>query len=206
MQTFTSVLLVATIASGASAQSTSSMSSASETSAMPAELAAIVDCSTTQLDEAQMILTSNQRQEQCETTLHLESNTMLQVNTATATKMCDTASCKASLQELYNALPNCRYDLWGLQYSAKKLLEYCGITPTNTTGLGSGSRSVGWSVDTGSTSFAPAGVGDTFSTEGTGIAASLAPATPSESSAKTTMTTVSAALVTTAGVVAALLV
>ncbi|CAI5704772.1 unnamed protein product [Peronospora effusa] len=207
MRTFMSVGLVALIASGVSAQSTSNLSSAAGTSAMPAELAAIVECSPTQLDEAQMILTSNQRQKQCETTLNLEPNTMLQVTTATATKMCDTASCKASLQELYNKLPNCRYNLWGLQYSAKQLLEYCGITPTNPTDSDAGSRPVGWTVDTGSTSFAPAGVDDTSSTKGSGTAPSLAPVTPSppESSATTTMTTISAALVTTASVVAALL-
>ena len=205
MRTFAFVLLVATVVSSAFAQSTSSLSSAPDTSTMPAELAAIVECSTTQLDEAQMILTSNQRQKQCETTLNLESNTMLQVTTATATKMCDVASCRASLQELYNALPNCRYNLWGLQYSAKQLLEFCGITPTNTADLGSGSRHVGWSLDTGSTSFASAGLNDTSLTEGSETPASPSPATPSESSATTTTTTVSAALVTIT-VVAGLLV
>ncbi|KAG7384572.1 hypothetical protein PHYPSEUDO_002472 [Phytophthora pseudosyringae] len=211
MRTFTPVLLVATVAAVASAQSssgsstTASLSSASGSSSLSAELAAIVECNTTQLNEAQTILTSNQREAQCESALSLQSGTMLQVTTADATQMCDTASCKAALKELYNVLPNCRYNLWGLQYSAKKLLGYCGISsPTNTTDSSSGSSSgsVGWTVTSSSASFAAPGATDAPSTASSTTAASSASA---GSSAATTTATVSAALAATAGLVAAYL-
>ncbi|ETI43783.1 hypothetical protein F441_11298 [Phytophthora nicotianae CJ01A1] len=208
MRTFTPVLLVATVAAVASAQSssgtttTASLSSASGSgsASMSAELAAISECNSTQLDAGEAILTSNQRAEQCEEALSLQSGTMLQVTTADATEMCDTASCKAALQELYNELPNCRYNLWGLQYSAKKLLEYCGITPTNSTDSDSSSGSVGWSVNSGSASFAPAGATDAPST-----ASSTTGDSSAGSSAATTTTAVSTMLAATVSLIAAYL-
>ncbi|KAH7479348.1 hypothetical protein KRP22_010608 [Phytophthora ramorum] len=210
MRTFTSALLLASAAAVASAQSTSTSAStsASGSSTMSSELAAIPTCNTTQLNAAEAILTSNQREAQCEEALSIKSGTMLQVNTSQATDMCDTASCTAALQELYNEMPNCRYNLWGLQYSAKQLLEYCGITPTNTTASASSSSSgsAGWSVlESSSASFASAGATDAPSTASSTAADSSASATSSGSSAATTTTTVSAALVATAGLVAALL-
>ncbi|KAG6976392.1 hypothetical protein JG688_00001403 [Phytophthora aleatoria] len=197
MRTFTPVLLVATAAAIASAQSSSGSSS------MSAELAAIAECNTTQLDAGEATLTSNQRAEQCEEALSLQSGTMLQVTTADATEMCDTASCRAALQELYNELPNCRYNLWGLQYSAEKLLEYCGITPTNTTDSDSSSGSVNWSVTSSSASFAPVGATDAPSTASS--TASDSSASTTGSSAATTTTAVSAVLAATVSVVAAYL-
>lgn len=74
---------------------------------MSAVLSAITDCKTTQLNEAKSSLTSNE----CEDALRLLSGTMLQVTTAAATQMCDIAFCKATMQELYNTLSNCRYHL-----------------------------------------------------------------------------------------------
>ncbi|KAG1700154.1 hypothetical protein DVH05_011962 [Phytophthora capsici] len=202
MRTFTPLLLVATAAAVASAQSstTASLSSASGSgsASMSAELAAIAECNSTELNDAQTTLTSNQREAQCEDALSLQSGTMLQVTTAEAAKMCDTASCKAALQELYNELPNCRYELWGLQYSAKKLLEYCGISPTNSSSSDN-SGSVNWSVTSGSSSFAAPGATDAPSTASSTNSDSTASA---GSSAATTTTTVSAALAVVAGLVA----
>ncbi|GMF11618.1 unnamed protein product [Phytophthora lilii] len=211
MRTFAPVLLVASLAAAASAQSSSASAAASLSSAsasgsgsLSAELAAIPTCNTTQLNDAEATLTSNQREAQCESALGLSSGTMLQVTTAKASQMCDTASCKAALQELYNELPNCRYNLWGLQHSAKKLLEYCGITPTNTTeSSDSSSGSVSWSVTSGSASFAPAGATDAPSTASSTTTGSSA--TSAGSSAASTTTTVSAALAATAGLVAVFL-
>ncbi|OWZ24187.1 hypothetical protein PHMEG_000840 [Phytophthora megakarya] len=201
MRAFTPLLLAASVAV-ASAQSSASLSSLSSSgsSSMSAELAAIAECNATQLDAAQATLTSNQREQQCEEALGLQSGTMLQVTTADATEMCDTASCKAALQELYNALPNCRYNLWGLQYSAKKLLEFCGITPTNSTSSASSSGSVGWSVTSGSSSFTPAGATDAPTTSST-----TSDSVASAGSSAASTTAVSAALAATAGLVAAFL-
>ncbi|KAL3673289.1 hypothetical protein V7S43_001007 [Phytophthora oleae] len=207
MRTFTPVLLVATVAAVASAQSTSgssttaslSSSSGSGSASMSAELAAIAECNATQLNDAQTTLTSNQREAQCEEALSLQSGTMLQVTTDDATQMCDTASCKAALQELYNVLPNCRYELWGLQYSAKKLLEHCGISPTNSSSSDSSSGSVSWSVTSGSSSFATPGATDAPSTASSTNSGSSASA---GSSAATTTTAMSAALAVAAGLAA----
>ncbi|EEY66074.1 uncharacterized protein PITG_03616 [Phytophthora infestans T30-4] len=210
MRTFTPVLLVAAVAAIASAQSSSTTTTASLASApgsgsasMSAELAAIPECNTTQLNAGETILTSNQRAEQCEEALGLQSGTMLQVTTADATQICDTTSCKAALQELYNELPNCRYNLWGLQYSAQKLLEYCGITPSSTTDSYANSGSVGWSVSSGSASFAPVGGTDAPSTASS--TASDSSASTAGSSAATTTTAVSTVLAATVSVVAAYL-
>ncbi|TDH65108.1 uncharacterized protein CCR75_007274 [Bremia lactucae] len=162
------MLLVAAFAAITLAQTTSSNAASSAATNSPppmtAELAAIVECNTTQLDDGQITLTSNQRAEQCEEALDLQAGTMLQVTTADATEMCETTSCRAALQELYNFLPNCRYELWGLQYSAKRLLEYCGITPTNTTSAGRSRSSAGWSVTSSSASFADVGATEAPST------------------------------------------
>uniref|UniRef100_M4B6M0 Elicitin n=1 Tax=Hyaloperonospora arabidopsidis (strain Emoy2) TaxID=559515 RepID=M4B6M0_HYAAE len=188
------VAIVAAAALTASAQADSGSLVASP------ELAAIAECTSTQLDEGQVVLTSNQRAEQCETALNLTAGTMLQVTTASATEMCDTASCRAALQELYNTLPNCRYDLWGLQYSAMKLLEYCGITPVNASesnSTDSTSGSVGWRNTSGSASFAPVGVP-------TDDPATPRPA-PDSSAGAAPITVVSAAVATTVGLVAAYL-
>ncbi|KAK1948028.1 hypothetical protein P3T76_000318 [Phytophthora citrophthora] len=205
MRTFTPVLLLATVAAVASAQTTSGSSTASLASAsgsgsasLPAELAAIAECNSTELNDAQTTLTSNQREAQCEEALSLQSGTMLQVTTADADQMCETASCKAALQELYNELPNCRYELWGLQYSAKKLLEYCATTPTNSSSSDS-SGSVNWSVTSGSASFAAPGATDAPSTASSTNSDSSA---STGSSAATTTTTMSAALAVVAGLVA----
>ncbi|KAE8910436.1 hypothetical protein PF005_g46 [Phytophthora fragariae] len=201
MRTF---VLLATVAAVASAQSSSlsSLSSASGSSSLSADLEAIPECNTTQLNDAETTLTSNQREAQCETALGLQSGTMLQVTTAQASKMCDTTSCKAALQELYSELPNCRYNLWGLQYSAKKLLNYCGITATNTTDSSSDSTSgsASWSATSSSASFAPVGATDAPST-----ASSTTTDSSAGSSAASTTATVSAALAATVGLVAAFL-
>jgi hypothetical protein len=210
MRVFTSVLLLASaaIASAQSSSTSASLSSASGSSSMSAELAAIAECNSTQLDAAQAVLQSNEREAQCESALGLSSGTMLQVTTAQATEMCDTASCRAALQQLYDAMPNCRYNLWGLKYSAQQLLEYCGITPTESSSVSSSSSgSVGWSVvDSNSASFAAAGATDAPATaSSTTSASSAAAATSSGSSAAASTTAVSAALAATAGLVAAFL-
>ncbi|CEG50094.1 hypothetical protein F443_11381 [Plasmopara halstedii] len=184
------VLFVAPVAAVVSAQSSPSTASSpatSDTSSIPAELAAIAECNTTQLNESQVILTSNQRADQCEEALSLQSGTMLQVTTEDATAMCDTASCRAALQELYNNLPDCRYNLWGLQHSAKQLLEYCGVTPKNTSDVDSG-NSLDWSTSSrpGTDSFAPVGATDAPSTADNSTSDSPTPA--QQSSASTPMT------------------
>ncbi|KAG6609310.1 uncharacterized protein IUM83_00750 [Phytophthora cinnamomi] len=204
MRTFVLLAAVAAVSSvqSSSASSLSSVSGSSSGS-LSAALAAIPECNSTQLNEAQTILTSNQREKQCESALGLSSGTMLQVSTAQADEICDTTSCKAALQELYNELPNCRYNLWGLQYSAKKLLNYCGITATNTTDTSSGSStgSVGWSVTSSSASFASAGATDAPTTASSSTTDSSAKSSGSSAAS----TTVSAALAATAGLVAAFL-
>ncbi|KAF4321104.1 hypothetical protein JM18_004890 [Phytophthora kernoviae] len=190
--------------SGASASLSSA--SGSSSSSMSAELAAIPECTNSQLNAAQETLTTNQREAQCESALNLDKGTMLQVTTAQASEICDETSCKAALQELYNALPNCRYQLWGLQYSAKQLLEHCGVTPTNTTSStsDSSSGSVGWSVlKSSSASFASAGETPTPTTASS--TASESSAASASSSDAVTTTTTSVALAATAGVIAAFL-
>lgn len=189
---------VVAVVSAQSSSTTASSTTASNTTSMDAELVAIAECNTTQLNEAQTILTSNQRADQCEEALGLQAGTMLQVTTDNATAMCDTASCKAALQELYNELPNCRYNLWGLQHSAKQLLEYCGITPTNTTDTDT-SGSLRWSSD----SFAPVGATDA---PAAGDSTADSP-TPAQDSSAATLTTpllavVAASLVSIAAYVA----
>ncbi|KAG7396474.1 hypothetical protein PHYBOEH_002240 [Phytophthora boehmeriae] len=205
MRTFTPLLLLASAAAVATAQSSttsaasSSLASASGSGsvAMSADLAAIANCTTAQLNAAEETLTSNQRAAQCQSAITFTSGSMLQVTTEEASEMCDVASCKAALQELYNALPNCRYQLWGLQYSAMKLLEYCGITPSNSTRSDLGSGSVGWSVlDSNSASFASAG-------ETPSSAASDSSAASASGNNAGTMTTASVALAATASVIAA---
>ncbi|CAI5741382.1 unnamed protein product [Hyaloperonospora brassicae] len=191
------VRLAAVAAVAVVAASTASAQAGTGSLVASPELAAIAECDPTQLDEGQAVLTSNQRAEQCETALNLTAGTMLQVSTASATEMCDTASCRAALQELYNALPNCRFELWGLQYSAMKLLEFCGLTPTNATvapPANATSGLVGWRNTSGPASFAP--VGDTDD-----------PATPSPvvDSAAAPTTVVSTAVAATVGFVAAYL-
>ncbi|GMF17861.1 unnamed protein product [Phytophthora fragariaefolia] len=204
MRTFLLLAGAAAAVASAASSSTSSLSSASGSTSLSAELEAIPECNSTQLNAGEAVLTSNQRAEQCESALGLQSGTMLQVTTAQADEICGTTSCKAALQELYDELPNCRYNLWGLQYSAKKLLEYCGTTPTNASSSSSeSSGSVSWSVTSSSASFAAAGATDAPSTASSTTTDSSA--TSSGSSAASTTTAVSAALAATAGLVVAYL-
>ncbi|KAI9907248.1 hypothetical protein PsorP6_004021 [Peronosclerospora sorghi] len=194
MQTFVHVLLATVVVLQFSFSSTlaSDISASSGSLSSSSELEAIAECNTTQLDEAETIFSTNQREKQCETALNLRNGTMLQVTTASATDMCGMASCKAALQELYNVLPDCRYNLWGLQHSAKKLLEFCGITPTNTAKSTSNTNgSVGWSVASAPASFAPVGVTDAPSPS-TASDPTVASSASSRSSV-TTITNISAA-------------
>ncbi|RLN91667.1 hypothetical protein BBJ28_00001707 [Nothophytophthora sp. Chile5] len=210
MQTYKPLLLVAAIAAVAtnpavaqsgSASLSSLSASGSSSSSLSPELQAIPECNSTQLDDVQQIMTTNEREAQCESALSLTS-TMLQVTTAEANEICSTASCRAALKQLYAALPDCRYETWGFQYSAEVLLEYCDISLTSSSST-SGSGSVGgWTVsDSGSTTFVPAGETPTPTTASSstsdGSAASTSPAS--------TTAAVSAALAAAAGLAAVFL-
>lgn len=117
------------VAAGIAAAQSSDSGSTNGT--VSADLLEIPECTFNQLNAAETVLTTDSNALQCEKRLGIQSGMLLQSADA-ADDLCDYPICLNALRQLYFSLPNCRYELWGLKFSASKLLDHCGIA-TNAT-------------------------------------------------------------------------
>ncbi|KAF4043811.1 hypothetical protein GN244_ATG03682 [Phytophthora infestans] len=86
----------------------------------------IPGCTQDQLNLGEAILTTEPSTLLCEKKVDIKSGMMLQSADA-AGEFCAEQICLNALQTLFSTLPNCRYELWGLKYSAAKFLNHCGF-------------------------------------------------------------------------------
>ncbi|KUF64878.1 hypothetical protein AM587_10017703 [Phytophthora nicotianae] len=87
----------------------------------------IPECTQDQLNLGEAILTTEPSTLQCEKKFGIKSGMLLQSADA-ADEFCAEQACLNSLRTLFSTLPNCRYELWGLKYSATKFLNHCGFS------------------------------------------------------------------------------
>ncbi|OWZ24186.1 hypothetical protein PHMEG_000839 [Phytophthora megakarya] len=93
----------------------------------------IPECSDDELNLGEAILTTEPNTLRCEELFRLRTGMLLQ-SADVADLMCGEQICLNALRILLSTLPNCRYERWGLKYSAAKFLNHCGVA-TNVTGL-----------------------------------------------------------------------
>ncbi|KAG7384571.1 hypothetical protein PHYPSEUDO_002471 [Phytophthora pseudosyringae] len=93
----------------------------------------IPECTRDQLQLGEAILTTEPNTLRCEDKIGIKSGMLLQSADA-ADELCGEQICLTALRTLLFTLPNCRYELWGLKFSAAKFLQHCGIA-TNATGI-----------------------------------------------------------------------
>ncbi|RLN51417.1 hypothetical protein BBJ29_000651 [Phytophthora kernoviae] len=123
------LVIFATVVSAFVARDTSNRSSTAETTSVT--LYEIPECATEQLNAAETVLTTESNTLQCEHIFGIKSGMLLQ-SADIADAFCGEQNCLNALRMLFYSLPNCRYELWGLKYSASKFLNHCGIL-TNAT-------------------------------------------------------------------------
>jgi hypothetical protein len=110
-----------------------SQASRNTTDAFALSVYDIPPCSLDQLKLGEFILTTEPSTLQCEALFGIPRGMLLQ-SADVADELCGQQSCLNALHTLFAALPNCRYELWGLRHSAAKLLAHCGVL-TNATSL-----------------------------------------------------------------------
>ncbi|KAK1948029.1 hypothetical protein P3T76_000319 [Phytophthora citrophthora] len=93
----------------------------------------IPKCTHDQLKLGEAILTTEPNTLRCEAKFDIKPGMLLQ-SASIAVELCGEQSCLNALRTLLFTLPSCRYELWGLKYSAAKLLNHCGIV-TNVSGV-----------------------------------------------------------------------
>ncbi|KAE9047036.1 hypothetical protein PF010_g411 [Phytophthora fragariae] len=123
------LLLVFALAAAASVVVVASQST-NATDAAVALVYDIPECTDDQLNIGESILITEPSTLQCEAKFGIATGMLLQ-SASMADELCSEQCCLNALRTLYATLPNCRYELWGLQYSASKFLNHCGIA-TNT--------------------------------------------------------------------------